>query len=94
MPGKSGAKASAAGNGASAFDLDTLQQQLVELSSEENGHTDMINLLNNTKKAKLNQEERTIVSIAAIMIPFVMVNKAAAETMDKLKVTVEKTSPN
>ena len=81
MSGKSGTKASTARNGASAFDRDTLQQQLVELSSEENGHTDMINLLNNTKKAKLNPEERTVVSIAAIMTPFVMVNKTTAENL-------------
>lgn len=94
MPGKPGAKASTAGNGASAFDLDTLQQQLVELSSEEDGPTDMINLLNNTKKAKLNSEERTIINIAAIMIPFVMVSKATAENLNKIKVTVEKNKSN
>lgn len=95
MP-KTGAKACTVGNGASssAFDLEALQQQLVELSTEENGPKDMINLLNDAKKNKMNAEERSVINIASIMIPFVMVNKVSAENLNKIKVTVEKNKSN
>lgn len=79
-------------NAASSFDVDMFHQQLVDLSNDESrdNYANMINLINESKKAKLSQEERTPVNIAAILIPFVMVNHTTVETVNKLKVSVEK----
>lgn len=83
-----------AGSAAAPFDMETLQQQLVDLSEEKNGYGHMINLINDSKKAKLNHEDKTIVNIAAILIPFITASKAVNETVNKLKVSVEKNASN
>lgn len=87
-------KSRGAANGASALDLESLQQQLLQLSNEEGGSTDMINLLNNINKTKFSAEDRTVINIASIMVPFVMANKVTTESLNKLKVSVEKNKSN
>ena len=74
-----------------SFDLDALQEQSVDLSSEENDFTSMKALINESKTAKLCQEDRTTVNIVGILIPFIMANKSVSEDVKKLKVSFEKT---
>ena len=65
MGSKSDSKAGGVGNGGSAFDLEVLQQQLLQLSTEEGGTSDIMSLLNSVNKSKISAEERTV-----IMPPF------------------------
>ena len=54
----------------------------------------MINLINETKKAKLSSEDRTIINIAGLITPFMMMNKETGANVRKLKVKVDKNSVN
>ena len=79
---------------ATNFDLDSFTQQLADLSTEEDGLSGMLKLLNDSKKSKLNPEDKTVVNVVSIMLPFLMANKSTIDTVNKIKVTVEKNSAN
>ena len=76
MPAKQGQRG---GGGASpampAFDLDTMLQQLNDCCVEENGLNHMINLLNESSRAKLNPDDKTVINLVSILIPFVVASK-------------------
>lgn len=90
MTGTQRQKAGAAARSSAPFDIESLQHQLVELSNEENGYTSMIELIQESKKAKMSPEDKTIVNMAVVLVPFIMINKSTNETVNKLKVSVEK----
>ena len=86
------------GGGASpamlAFDLDTMLQQLNDYSEEEDGLNHMINLLNESKKAKLNPDDKSVINLVSILVPFVVASKTQNETVKKIQVNVKKNSVN
>ena len=88
------AGSSAPVSGHQNVDFDDLQKQLVELSVQDDGVTAMINLINETKKAKLSAEDRTIINIAGLITPHMMINKETDANVRKLKVTVDKSTVN
>lgn len=90
---KGAAKASGSGT---CLDLDAMQRQLIDLANEDNegGYAAMVDLINESKKAKLSPEDKTVVNIASIMVPFVLINKSVAENVKKLQVAVEKNKSN
>ena len=93
--GKPGEKKTVgANNGAQGFDFDGLQEQLLELSKQENAVMAMLELINDTKKAKLSNEDRTILNIAGIITPFMNANKVTEESVKKLQVAVDKNKVN
>lgn len=95
MPAKQGQKVSGGASPAiPVFDLDTMLQRLNDYSVEENGLNHMINLLNESKKAKLNADDKTVINLVSILIPFVVASKTQNETVNKIKVNVEKNLVN
>ena len=93
-PQKGGKGSGGASPAMPAFDLEAFQQQLNDYSAEENGISQMINLVNDTKKAKMNPEDKTAINMVSILIPFIMATKTQTETVTKLQVAVEKNSTN
>ena len=89
-PQKGGKGSGGASPAMSAFHLEAFQQQLNDYSAEENGISQMINLVNDTKKAKMNPEDKTAINMVSILIPFIMATKTQTETVTKLQVAVEK----
>lgn len=90
------ASSKASGSATAFLDLDTMQRQLMDLANDddEGGFTAMINLINESKKAKLTPDDKTVINIASIMVPFVLTNKTVAENVKKLQVAVEKNKTN
>ena len=72
--------------------IDTLQDQLVELNASDNV-PEMLEMLNETKKGKLSHEDRTVVNIVGLLVPFLISSKVS-ESIKKIEVAVEKNSNN
>ena len=87
-------KAVGASSGASSFDFDGLQEQLLELSEQENSITAMLDLINGAKKSKLSPEDRTILNIAGLISPFMNITNTTATKVKKLQVAVDKNKLN
>ena len=75
---------SAPGSGHQNINFDDLQQQLVDLSEQNDGVMAMLNLINETEKAKLSPEDRAIINIAGLITPFMMINKETDANVDFL----------
>ena len=87
-------KAVGANSGASSFDFDGLQEQLLEFSEQENGIRAMLDLINDAKKSKLSPEDRTIQNIAGLISPFMNITNTSATKVKKLQVAVDKNKLN
>ena len=87
-------KAVGANSGALSCDFDGLQEQLLELSEQENGITAMFDLINGAKKSKLSPEDRTILKIVGLIRPFMNITNTTATKVMKLQVAVDKNKLN
>ena len=67
--------------------IDTLQDQLVELNASDNV-PEMLEMLNETKKGTLSHEDRTVVNIVGLLVPFLISSKVS-ESIKKIEVAVE-----
>ena len=88
MPGRNSQRPPAAG-AALTVDrpiMDTLQDQLFELNATDNVPK-MLEMLNETKKGKLSHEDRTVVNIVGLLVPFLISSKVS-ELLKKIEVAV------
>ena len=72
--------------------MDTLQEQLIELKSTDNVN-EMIDKINAVKQGKLSNEDRTVVNIVGLLVPFLISSKVS-KSHKKIEVAVEKNANN